>query len=266
MTTRTSIVVYVEFTPLRRIGRPRSIDRAVDLLERYFMLADLAAEYQFALHRFANTVIWVLPLDSPANLRYAHGHVFHALLNIGWCHARILQCGAMCRGAIAIGDVQYKSQNISGAGITRSQELLSFWPHYPRIVVDPELLQAVAVRPLLRAQDHSARQELGYIRALLQLDNDGGWYVDFLRAVELEVDEHLDYLKVLRDHRDTLREELTDLAGIGAGQHTDDYLRAMLWLAAYYNRTVRADRRLPQSLLVKPVPMLYEFPSFDDKQ
>ena len=257
MTTTPCVIVYIDLVPLRDTGTAQSVDKAVAWLERTLMPASLAEEYEFAFHRLGDSVVWLLPLNSPANLRHASGHLFHALLRVVQTQDGILAHGAMCHGVVKLGAVDVSNRGLSGPGIRQSQRLLSFWRSYPRVVVDPNLLRQVHRQPLLRAQHHAVADELGYIQGLLKVDSDGAWFVDYLRAVQSDVDEPEDYVEVLTRHQHMIRQELTAAVGDGSVQNADDYLRAMLWLATYHNRTVR---EIDPSLLVTSVPMLYEFP------
>ena len=264
MTTHACVIVFIEFQPLWATGTAQSVDKAIAWLERICMSVSEAEKYEFTFHQFDNKVVWLLPLDSPANLRHASGHPFHALLRIVQTQDEILALGAMCHGVVTIGQAGYTNRGPSGPGIGKSQSLLSFWRSYPRIVVDPMLLRLARTEPLLRAEHHAAADELGYIRRLLYLDSDGAWFVDYLRAVESEVDTPEDYGLVLLKHQRIIDEELATVGDHGhaikddgSGRHGDDQVRALLWLATYHNRTVRD---IDPGLLVRAVPWLFEFP------
>jgi hypothetical protein len=55
--------------------------------------------------------------------------------------------------------------------------------------------------PLLKASQHTAKEEIKYIKDIIKKDNDGIWFIDYLRGAETETDDDNQYLKFLEKHK-----------------------------------------------------------------
>jgi len=114
----------------------------------------------------------------------------------------------------------------------RHTELESKFALYPRIVVDPALLAEFRENELLKAAHHDLEDEEGYVSRLVRRGDDGIWFVDYIRAIESELDEPEMYPIFLQTHRQLILDGGKRFAGLNGP------MSKYLWLAAYHNDVI----------------------------
>lgn len=145
----------------------------------------------------------------------------------------LIKHGICLRGGIALGDAHFDSQTVFGPGFVRAYELESGFANFPRIVIDPEVLNDLMTDKRLRAQHHGVVDEVEAIRKLVRKDADGIFFVDYLHAFLTELDEPEFQPDVLRSHKRLI------LSGLGNSHGLSTVPAKYLWLANYHNGLVR---------------------------
>jgi hypothetical protein len=117
-----------------------------------------------------------------------------------------------------------------GPGLVRAYDLEER-ASYPRIIIDDWLFGELKRNPVLRAHDH--KEELKYIRALIRKDTDGLWFIDYLGAIQTDM-EHPEenYPRFLRRHADLISE------GLSHHRLEKKILSKFRWLQGYHNDTI----------------------------
>lgn len=187
--------------------------------------------------QFSDSIIRVRPLDGKANLEFPYGMLFHELHDLVFMQGELIKHGVCIRGGVAIGDVYFDSRTIFGPGFVRAYEMESQFANFPRIVIDPQVLQDLMREGALIAQHHDVAEEIRHIRQLVRKDSDGLFFVDYLEAFLPELDEPEFQPVVLRDHRQMI------LDGVGKGAALNGVSAKYVWLANYHNALVA---RIPQ--------------------
>jgi hypothetical protein len=119
---------------------------------------------------------------------------------------------------------------IYGPGLVRAYELEQK-ASSPRIIVDPKAFLHLQSNPALRAHDYPYEKKA--VMNLLRKDNDGYWFVDYLRSVETEMDyPETDYPKFIRKHADLIAE------GLVKHRLEREVFKKFKWLQNYHNSTV----------------------------
>lgn len=181
--------------------------------------------------------------------------LFRVLLHVVHLQSKLSERDVLMRGAVTFGDVEMRPDFAAGAGVVEAERLRDEVALVPRIVVDPRVIVEVESNPLLRAQHHTVRTELEYIKSLLRRDTDGLWFIDYLAVCIREAE---DPHPILEGHHRLVERRLE------AAKTLDGTSRSTTWLWSYHNEVVeklldqdqRAERRIPPKS-----PLVYVFPS-----
>lgn len=227
---RPAVVTFVDILGFRELVATRSagdIRRIIDLVRR-FGAPDTAEDDVFETTRavaFSDSIIRVRAFDTP----YPSGALFHELLDLVHMQAELVPYDVLLRGGVSVGEVHLDGDIVFGPGFTRAYDLESQFANFPRIVVGPEAFQALRSDRRLVADHHDVEDEILYQRNLLRRGDDGFWFVDYLYAVQFEVDEPVMYPRLLQDHRSLI------IARANAAAPSSRVLQKHLWLARYHN-------------------------------
>ncbi len=116
--------------------------------------------------------------------------------------------------------------------MVRAYELESKAAIYPRVVIDPAVLNQVREDPLLRRHGYGGDEEIADIRKMIERGENGFWYVDYLRTMLGELDDPDHWPEVLKLHKQMIIRRYADKESRTAS------LDKLLWLAIYQNKLV----------------------------
>lgn len=188
--------------------------------------------------QFSDSIIRIRPLDGKANSEFPYGMLFHELYDLVFLQGELVKHGLCLRGGIAIGDVHFDAKTIFGPGFVRAYEMESQFANFPRIVLDPQVLQQLMKDKAMIANHHDIAEEVTHIRKLVRKDADGLFFVDYLNAFLPEVDVPEFQPLFLRDHKKLI------LEGVGKTAALTGVSAKYLWLANYHNDLVA---KMPRS-------------------
>jgi hypothetical protein len=137
--------------------------------------------------------------------------------------------GILLRGGIAVGDVARSYGQLFGPGVVRAYDLENKVARFPRIVVGEEVLQELNNNSMLWV--HDKETDTRALDALLRKDFDGEWFVDYLRAIEEELDDRGEYPGYLKRHEEFIRH------GLAEHRQNASVLAKFKWLREYHNHT-----------------------------
>jgi hypothetical protein len=160
--------------------------------------------------------------------------LYWELLSITHCIIAAVQHGFVVRGGMTFGVLHYdEGENVLvSSALVRAYELENQIAKYPRIVIDPRLISAVWSEDRLRASHHTAAQEWEHVTSLIRRDDDGWYFIDYLRASTSEFDEpSLDYTVFLETHK--------KLVVKGLRCDRPAVLEKYRWLERYHNAIIR---------------------------
>lgn len=103
--------------------------------------------------------------------------VFWLINSIALHVIRLAQLGFLVRGGLTVGELHHSARHVVGPAMNEAYRLESKVAKYPRVVIDPKLLE-VARRA--RSDDHSAHDEEQYVRAFMTKDADGQLFFDYI--------------------------------------------------------------------------------------
>jgi hypothetical protein len=85
--------------------------------------------------------------------------------------------GYLVRGAITYGDLYHTQKHVVGPALVRAYEMESKDAKYPRVIVDPSVLELARK---YRQENHAPEEEEAYILNHLERDSDGWLWIDYL--------------------------------------------------------------------------------------
>lgn len=182
--------------------------------------------------QFSDSIIRIRPLDSEANHEAPYGVMFYEMLDLVHMQAELINHGICVRGGVSIGEVHYDDDTLFGPGFVRAYEMESIFANYPRIVIDPALIQLLGNDRLLFSNHNSTDDELISIRKNIAKGSDGLYFVDYLRSFQLEVDDLEDIPIFLNNHKQLIIENAS-----GADNLTSVSAK-YLWMSIYHNEVV----------------------------
>jgi len=232
---RPAVVTFLDilgFSSLVKNGTAEEVAKVLSTLRRF------AESKQFkepddtdAISlNFSDCIIRIRFLDG-INQQQPIGHLFHEILDLVHIQGELVPHRILIRGGMTMGDICATGSTVFGPAMVTAYELESRSAIYPRIVIDPVLLNSVRVDHRLRAADNSVDYELQAIRNLIRRGESGAWFVDYLRASFAELDEPEDWHVLLANHQELIQKRYQ-----GPGRTA--YLDKILWLATYHNDVV----------------------------
>jgi hypothetical protein len=220
--TTDATVVNSKLEALERFTFPTPIEPPCDPEEIYEPI----------VLQFSDSVLRIRRTQTKWNRQYSVGLLFQELIDLVHAQGELIQKSVLIRGGVSYGPIYLLGTRVFGPAFISAYELESRFALYPRIVVDPILLAEFHKDPLLRSAQNTPKGEEEYISRLIRRGDDGIWFVDYIRAIEHELDEPEMYPIFLQMHRKLIIEggkRFTEL---------DSPLSKYLWLAVYHNERI----------------------------
>ena len=153
------------------------------------------------------------------------------LLQIMHMQVELLIQGFPVRGALTHGKVYFKGRTLFGPAYQEAYKIESQVAKVPRIVIDKVVLENFVGYPEGRGdlQWGNAQDELS---SLIRRDNDGEWFIDYLRAMVTECESDEGYRDFLIHHRRLVLGRLAEHAT------NPDVHKKYVWMQIYHNRVV----------------------------
>jgi hypothetical protein len=151
-------------------------------------------------------------------------HLVHAQSSL------VLDEAILIRGAVSIGEVVKSWGQLFGPAVVRAYELERDYARYPRIIVDARIFEILDRLP--GAWLNGKREDKRTLRRLLSKDRDGRLFVDYLRALQGELDEPSMYPAVLEQHHALIRKGLRKYA------QQPSIREKYEWLDKYHKATI----------------------------
>ncbi len=163
--------------------------------------------------------------------------VFHLLFDVAIAIVELAGMGFLVRGAITSGELLHTRQYVVGPAMVKAYELESKRAVYPRVLIDPKLVEIAKVS---HASHHDPSDEAGYVRSFFTRDFDCLYYFDYVSFQSVVVDvgmEACNYPSYL--------EEIRDIIKSGFSAKDVRVVEKYLWLHSKYVRAIEAITKLP---------------------
>ena len=228
------------------VARSESPQQIRDILQRLasFAANKIDAEYETdetAAVVFSDSIVRVRFLDG----KYRSGALFQEVLKLLHVQGEMLTDDVLLRGGLTVGLIHVEGQMAFGPGFIRAYKLESEFANYPRIVIGPEVFRTLRESNCLIAEHHDLEDEVHYQKGMLKRGEDGLWFIDYLHAMEGEMDDPEGHPAVVAQHRDLI------IKSANAARPDSRVLQKHLWLARYLNDVARRLKR--KDLLIRQV-------------
>ncbi|MGA7741094.1 MAG: hypothetical protein WCE40_04580 [Polyangia bacterium] len=221
------------FGEMVKNAAPEEIAACVSLLQMTGKIDDDTGQhFEAQSFQFSDSVVRMMPIDSETNTQYPVGLLFHEVQSILLASIEMANRGVFLRGALTLGEAYFSGEMMFGPAMVRAYELESRVAVYPRVVVDPIVIEALKTEPRLKKDTHDLSDEAAKLLQLLRRDADGLWFVDFLYAGRDELDRPEFYGNLLENNKKSIERRL------GARKVLDDVAIKALWAAHYHNQVL----------------------------
>lgn len=235
---RPAVITFLDILGFReRVERSQDATEIARILRRlrYFSNVgdpeETSVEGGYEVTRsiaFSDSVIRIRFFDTD----FSTGALFHEILNLVHVQGEMAGEDVLLRGGVTIGEVHLDGDMVFGAGFNRAYDLESQFAVSPRIVIGQEAFDALRTDRRLISEDHTAEEDIAYIRRLVTRSDDGLWFVDYLAAMQGELD-HPEYFP---DYVAGHRAHIVD--GATSASVRSRVFQKYLWLAHYLNGVV----------------------------
>ena len=199
------------------------IKEAMDIIHSYKTLNDAGEDG--GLRKFG---VQVTTFSDSAILSYPvsfDGALFHALLDLIHMQIDLAYLGVFIRGGITIGPAYHDEVNAFGPAMVEAYELESGSAVYPRIILTGQTLSA----GIAASRNQRNPTDIALLRTLLRQDQDGFYYLDYLRQFqELDYPEYDYYRLMLR-----IRESL--IYNLNLYHSNNRVFPKYCWMLSYWN-------------------------------
>jgi len=198
-----------------------------------------ARTYEMSFMTFSDCTIRAVPVESKANRKNPDGILWYELNDLLHVQYRMLCQGFLLRGSVTIGDICVDGSTVFGPAMVRGYSLESEIAVYPRIIVDPIVIETFKNDDLLvfcptgLDVKINRRIDRSHIRKLVRRDSDGLYFIDYLRAILSEFDDEDGYIDFLAYHKRLI------LTHSAAQKPISKISAKLLWVAAYHNSVIR---------------------------
>lgn len=237
MEYNSSIITYVDILGFKNIVNQSKTIEVHSILEkfRHFSKPDeeIAQEYEQSFINFSDCSVRITKILSKVNKTRPVGLLFYELLDVLHLQFELVNLGIFIRGGITIGYIYNQDNYIFGPGLIDAYELESITAKYPRIVIPKMIVEKVKDDTAIKAYHHDVEEELEYISDLLKYDEEGFYFIDYIKASDSEMGTG-NYLLFLSNHKLYIEKNLSFFA------KDEKVLPKYLWLKEYHNSSVLA--------------------------
>jgi hypothetical protein len=235
---RKAIVTFLDVLGFRSLIKSETCDAIDSILEKMSKYAAPIADpdddpYHPVTTVFSDCVMRISFTDSKENSDYQIGLLFYELLALVHAQSELIDNDVIVRGAVAFGDISYKNERVFGPAMVDAYELESSKAVFPRIIISPTWMDVLKSDRLIRSKNHTLKEELIYINKLIRKDEDGLYFIDYIRAIRSELDDpEAGYISFLKRHQRLIKNNLKKHAT------QERVLEKYKWLSRYHDELI----------------------------
>lgn len=231
------LILFIDFLGFKEIvgttvSDSAALSRLIDALNEIGSMGDTPAASSQRVTQFSDSVVLSYAVNEKSG-------VFWMINEIALTVISLVFRGYLLRGAVTIGQLYHEDRHVVGPAMVAAVEMESKVACFPRVIVDPAVIQLARRH---RREGHSAHEEEQYVRSFISEDADGHLFIDYVSwnsvvAVAGAEDEHYpEYLRRLS-------------AMIGGGlAHTDVRVaQKYLWLYPRYIEVLKSFADMPSN-------------------
>lgn len=243
---RRAVVTFLDilgFANLVKSGEANKVEQVLSAVRKYAIPEshdDITDEMPTICSvAFSDSIVRVRFLDGDNQL-YPIGHVLSEINDLSLIQGELISENIILRGALTVGEIYLNQGMIFGPAMVTAYELESKLAIYPRIVIDPRILNEVRKDATLRREGYSGADEIKDIRKLVARGDNGLWYINYLASICMQLDDPKKLPDLIHAHKQLITSRYSD------NGHAKGYLDKILWLAVYHNKTI--SKLLPSEL------------------
>lgn len=228
------ILSYLDILGFRNLVENSTCEEVSAILNQFKYFADDrdqdAPHYRPTILRFSDTVVRVRHLQSRENREIPGSLLFHEILSLLHIQGELIFREILIRGALTVGQISVENNQIFGPSIIEAYNLESRIAVYPRIIISQGAMDAPFTDRRVLSPIHTPEHVLEDIREMVRQDENGIWYIDYLRGFESELDVQELYPDYLGHHRNII---------LNNRHSEDERIRLKYeWLTNYHNEVV----------------------------
>lgn len=160
-------------------------------------------------------------------------HLFSELYALLHAQVELIDSGILIRGGICYDNIHIYEDKVFGPGLVKAYELENKFAIYPRIILEPAVIQAFNNYLQTYAESHKFEDpNAKIIKELLKQGDDGMWFLNYAEAIDGEFDEQEMYPLFLKRHHDVIIEKSAKFSTFNS-THSK-----YIWLANYHNNII----------------------------
>lgn len=148
------------------------------------------------------------------------------LESVFWLQRYLLKRGILTRGGVALGRLLHHDNVIFGPALVRAYRLESQLALFPRVIVDPPVLESITMPAATHVSSFPLR-----LASLTRRDVDGLTHIDYLHFDASEIENNMASLF------GELRHEIG--VALAASRSDTKVFQKVAWLANYFNKSLR---------------------------
>lgn len=238
-----SIVSFFDILGFRNIVEDNSAETIYKILEIFKNQSkhdeELASLFEMKFTNFSDCV--VRSVDFIGNeAEYPIEIFFSELIDLVHIQCSLIYENILIRGAISIDEIFHNNNVIFGPGLIESYTLENKCAKYPRIVITKNLIDTIFEVFGEISSKRDLQSDINYIMSLLRGENENLYFIDYLKVINNEVDDHTDYVNFLSHHKNLI---INNYSSETKSKIKEKYI----WLAEYHNDVVHFMRKGLQS-------------------
>jgi len=237
MMYRKSVITFLDILGFQNLIEKSDFDSIFRKLEKYRKISEVDNRedgngYEPKVFQFSDSTIRIRPLDSEVNLNFPYGLLINELMDLVILQAELFRHRILIRGGVTIGDIHFDDNSAFGPGFNTAYNLESDHANFPRIVIDPLLIQESITNKYLNSRGDRSGFDISLKNSLVRRELDGVYFIDYLRGVRTVMDYSDDLLEFYKKHKEIILSEISNVGILGRVS------AKYLWLASYHNSVI----------------------------
>src|SRR5690348_14802819 len=189
-------------------------------------------EWGWSFANFSDLIIRSVPIMSDANKKYRIGLMYHEVTDACNVQANLIARGVLVRGSMTVGNIVVEQGLAFGEGLAQAYLQESTKARYPRVIIDPRLMNLFRRLYLLRRHPKFG-EEWSYIRPYLSRDVDGAYFINYLGYIR-ENEKSNRYAEFLALHKSIVIGKWNELGGDRRTAQYRSRREKVRWLVKYH--------------------------------
>lgn len=169
------LILFIDFLGFKEVvgattSDPAAMRRLIDALNEIGSMGDMSAVESQRVTQFSDPVVLSYAINEESG-------AFWMINEIALTVISLVFRGYLLRGAVTIGPLYHEDRHVVGPAMITVVEMESKTACFPRVIVDPAVIQLARRH---RREGHSAHEEEQYVRSFISEDTDGQLFIDYV--------------------------------------------------------------------------------------